>query len=94
MKQTEPMIPLAEMTDAMRAREVDERRHRVRSLQAHHLRPQVTGNLDVGQQVPLGLGVDPVGRLARRLHVHHEPVGAVAAGHAGGAAQQLGRPGW
>ena len=63
------------------------------SLQAHHLGAQLARMLDVGQQVALGLGVDLVGRLLRRLDEDHEPVGVEPAGQPRALAQQRRAPG-
>ncbi len=57
-------------------------------LQAHDLGAELARQVAVGHEVALGLGVDPVRRLARRLDEHHEPVGAQPAGEPRALAHQ------
>ena len=49
---------------------------------------ELAGQRDVREQVALRLGVDPIGRLVRRLDVHHEPVPRQSPCHPRALAQQ------
>src|SRR5262249_27010483 len=71
-----------DVTDAVGPRKVNHRGRGVLRLDADDFGPQLTGVFDVLEQPTLRLGIDEVGRFARRLHADDKPVRVQSSPHA------------